>query len=115
MKAAVVFPHLLLQKPSKKSKAKDHMHVKHLQRRLELWKDGNVESLLRESKCIQDRMASRNRPMNPACSSTSNPTKHFVKQMEKGNVRNAIRTLSQNKTKGVLKLNDMMTDGFRII
>ena len=52
----------------------------------------------------------RNRPLNPACSSTSNPTKHFVKQMEKGNVRNAVRTLSQNKTKGVLKLNDTTTD-----
>ena len=49
----IIFP-LLLQKPSKSSKAKDH--VTHLERRLQLWKDGEIEKLARECKSIQDRL-----------------------------------------------------------
>ena len=37
---------LLLQKPSKKSKSRDH--VVHLERRLKLWKDGKFQELLKE-------------------------------------------------------------------
>ena len=39
LKVVHVIPVLLLQKPSKKSKAKDH--VKHLEKRLALWQEGN--------------------------------------------------------------------------
>ena len=42
MKATSILPILLLQKPSKNSKSKDH--VKHLKRRLDLWSAGDINS-----------------------------------------------------------------------
>ena len=46
----IAFP-LLLQKPSKKSKASQH--TDHLRRRIELWRTGKLCQLLREGKEIQ--------------------------------------------------------------
>ena len=43
LKASFVMQILLLQKPSKKSKSKDH--ISHLKRRLELWKQGDIPLL----------------------------------------------------------------------
>ena len=48
---------LLLQKPSKRSKTKDH--VCHLKRHLDLWSSGNIQQLLDEGRCIQARIISR--------------------------------------------------------
>ena len=44
-KAIMVMPSLLLQKPSQKSKSKDHLRP--LERRLELWESGEVMELLK--------------------------------------------------------------------
>ena len=44
IKACTVAPILLLQKPYRTSKSKDH--VKHLQRRLDMWHNGEIESLI---------------------------------------------------------------------
>ncbi len=44
---------LLLQKPSKNSRAKDHS--KHLLRRFDIWEAGNPDVLLSEGMCIQQR------------------------------------------------------------
>ena len=64
MKAAMILPALLLQKPHSRSRTKEH--VKHLERRIGLWKDGNLDSLLDEGKTIQSRLSregnSRNVP-----------------------------------------------------
>ena len=54
LKAATIMPVLLLQKPSKSSKAKDH--IKRLQRRLTTWRDGNLPELMREGGMIQQRI-----------------------------------------------------------
>ena len=51
LKAAMIMPHLLLQKPSSTSKAKDHCD--HLSRRLQAWKRGDLDGLLREGRVIQ--------------------------------------------------------------
>ena len=45
LKAAMVMPHLLLQKPSQKSKAKDHCVI--LGRRLRMWHQGDIDGLTR--------------------------------------------------------------------
>ena len=55
-------PALLLQKPSRKSKARDHLSA--LERRLKLWGEGNINKLLDESKEIQERLPSTNTSMN---------------------------------------------------
>ena len=44
LKAVLVIPALLLQKPSKSSKSIDHHAA--LERRLKLWEEGKIEELL---------------------------------------------------------------------
>ena len=51
LKAAMVVPALLLQKPHPKSKVKDH--INHLERHLQLWKEGDLEKLMEEGHTIQ--------------------------------------------------------------
>ena len=51
LKAAFVLLAVGLQKPSKKSKAKDHQEC--LARRLVLWKEGEIGTLLRDRRLIQ--------------------------------------------------------------
>ena len=55
-------PVLLQQKPSKTSKAKDHL--KGLERRLRLWGERNITEHVTEGKTIQDRLPSTNSQMN---------------------------------------------------
>ena len=50
-KAAMILPALLLQKPHARSRTKEH--TKHLERRLNLWKEGDLASLLDEGQTIQ--------------------------------------------------------------
>ena len=57
-KAIHIMPNMLLQKPSKKFKAKDHTEA--LKRRLELWEQGNIEELFMEAKAIQKQLKSGN-------------------------------------------------------
>ena len=56
MKAAMIMPSLLLQKPSKESKSKDHL--KALEGRMELWQSGDLLELLQESLMIQRNLKS---------------------------------------------------------
>ena len=55
LKPAMILP---LQKPTPKSKARDHTVC--LERRLLSWKVGNVESLLHEGRTIQSRLPKTN-------------------------------------------------------
>ena len=50
----MILPALLLQQPSKTSKAKDHSSK--LEIRFQLWKDGNILDLLREGRTILERL-----------------------------------------------------------
>ena len=51
LKAAMVMPHLLLQKSHRTSKAKDH--VIQLERQLKSWAEGDIDQLLHEGRTIQ--------------------------------------------------------------
>ena len=51
---------LLLQKPSKTSKAKDHL--KALEGRINLWINGNIDELLLQGETIQSRLHDFNTP-----------------------------------------------------
>ena len=53
----MIMPALLLQKPSRKSKSKDHIF--HLEKRLGWWREGNIDLLIREGRAIQARMENR--------------------------------------------------------
>ena len=54
MKVVMILPNLLLQKPSSKSKAKDHS--KALEERLKQWNEGKFMELLRDCKIIQKKL-----------------------------------------------------------
>ena len=47
---------LLLQKPTKTSKAEDHMQCR--ENRLERWKKGDIANLLAKGRCIQAHLPS---------------------------------------------------------
>ena len=52
--AAMILPSLILQKPYPGSKAKEH--VKCIERRMILWRDGDIDSLLQECLTIQQHL-----------------------------------------------------------
>ncbi len=52
MKAIAILQVLVLQKPSHTSKSRDH--ARHLKRRMDIWKAGNLEEILLEGRCIQE-------------------------------------------------------------
>ena len=59
MKAITVMPILLLQKPSRTSKSKDHST--HLQRRMELWLDGNYTGTFRRRQMYTEASGKHNK------------------------------------------------------
>ena len=91
-------PALLLQKPSRKSKAKDHKIA--LEKRMKLWEEGKILELLQEGKTIQDRLInSTNR--NTSIKDTS---RKFIERMSKGNVNGAIKLPGDNMVNGIIPL-----------
>ena len=74
---------LLLQKPSKTSKSRDHLDA--LERRLQLWERVEIKSLLLEAETIQQRLISNNDSKNIA-----DNLKKFSKLMGKGNINRAL-------------------------
>ena len=57
LKAAFTLCSLVLQKPSRSSKSKDHVSC--IERRLNLWKDGNLNELVLEGRAIQQRLSDK--------------------------------------------------------
>ena len=92
-------PNLLLQKPSKASKLKDHL--KALKRRIDLWSNGNVDELLLEDDTIQSRLYYIKTPK-----SISELSEKFPLLMEKGNANAALKLLTSNNSTGILPLHD---------
>ena len=95
--AAMVMPTLLLQKPPGKVAAKEL--TKHLNRRLSLWADGDVESLLNEGRAIQARLKPRHDNK-----SSENLARCFSNLMFLGDVKSALRLLSDRENGNVLSL-----------
>ena len=78
--AAIMLPPLLLQKPHPKDKVKDNISC--LEKRLTLWKEGNISELLHESNSIQQRL-----PVNSRSVKKDTIAKKFVKLMKMWKVR----------------------------
>ena len=99
LKSIMVMPALLLQKPSRASKSKDHLTA--LSRRISLWMQGNIKDLLHECNTIQDQLKASKKTM-----STREISKRFIEKMSKGNINGAIKLLSDNMQNGILPLDD---------
>jgi len=92
MTALMIMPALLLQKPSRQSKTKDHNRK--LEERLKLWEKGDIAALIKEGKAIQKKLV--------ASKSTPQEThKVFSKLMLQGKVSAALRWVT-NKSGGLL-------------
>ena len=100
MKAATIMPILLLQKPSSNSKAKEH--AVRLQHRLNTWKQGDLRELVREGRTIQQRLP-RNKQ---SVTHEENLSRQFTNYMFQGNVKAALRLLSEESRGGILHLSD---------
>jgi len=87
-----------LQKPSARSKAKDHKEC--LKRRLALWQEGKIDELIREGRAIQQRLSKGKRADPP------NKAKIFANLVMNGQINSALRYLSDNNCEGVLPLTD---------
>ena len=101
LKVSDVIPALLLQKPSKNSKSKDHL--KSFERRFEIWKEGKINELYEQGKAIQDRLKSDGYPNDIVKISNK-----FKLQMLKGNVNGDLKILTNNMSGGILPLTDQI-------
>ena len=100
LKAFVVLQVLLWQKPSAKSKSRDHVY--HLQHRLNLWKEGRFDELFREGKAIQQRLESSKKPP-----SNQQIERIFSRLMVQGKVNAGLRYLSDNTNGGILAMDEI--------
>ena len=87
--ALQVFGLLMLQKPSKSSKNRDH--IKHLTSRLVKWQLGKFDELVSECEAIQKRLINSNRKPESII-------KVFSRLMLHGKVSAAMRWLGENKS-----------------
>ena len=99
LRAATIMPILLLQKLAKKSKAKDH--TKCLQRRLNTWREGDLNKLLREGQTIQQHIPRNTPPMTE-----DKLSRLFANHRFQGKTKAALRLLSEQNRGGVLHLDD---------
>ena len=111
LRAAMVMPVLLLQKPHARSKT--YEHVACLERRRASWQRGDIDTLVQEGRTIQKRFR---------LTSTSNDSNHkqqktrkFAKLMSQGKVKAALRLLEKTNSGGVLPLNSTITTNLHSI
>ncbi|KAL5266795.1 hypothetical protein ACHWQZ_G003996 [Mnemiopsis leidyi] len=97
LKSVMIFLPLMLQKPSKNSKARDH--AKYLSKRLDMWKAGNIQGLLDEANEIQKRLVSSRR------ANDFNLTKKFTNLILKGKLSQASRLINRDRG-GLLKIDE---------
>ena len=98
LKALMVMPSLLLQKTSMKCKRSETKQ--HLKRRLQLWKNGDINDLLSEGVSLQNRLQNTSKTK-----SAEETARKFSRLMSEGKVNPAIRLLDKTTT-GVLKLTE---------
>ena len=101
--AAMILPSLILQKLYPDSKAKEH--VKCIERRLILWRDGDIDSLLQECLTIQQHL----RP--PKGTPKKNLARSFANLVMQDKVKSALRLLSSDSRGTPLSLDKEITSG----
>ena len=107
LKIFMMLPTILLQKPSAKSKAKQHSEA--LERRLQQWRSGKIDELVREIKQIQSAF----KKSQTSKESTVNLSKRFAKLMMEGKVSAALKLLDDKSSSGVLSLTDDVLNELR--
>ena len=98
LKATIVLPILLLQKPSKRSKSKDH-HTTCLERRLISWSNGDLEGILKECRALQQLVPKLGQP---ATTMEPNLAQNFPNLIFAGKLKAALDLLTNDDTGGLL-------------
>ena len=104
LKAAMCMPALLLQRPHNRSKNADHVNL--LKSRLNKWKNGDIDLLLHEGQTIQSRLPPRSTKDKGTKAALS-----FAHMMEAGNVKTALRMITECSSTGTLPLHSVQPDG----
>ena len=97
LKTLAILPYLICQRTHEKSRAVDDR--KALERRIELWKKGEIQKLLTEAEAIQKKMNKKLRKAKEI-----DKVKKFASLMGKGKVAKATRELTTEGTAGTLPL-----------
>ena len=87
-----IFAPIMLQKPSRTSKNRDH--IKYLGERLDKWNNGLFDDLLYECEAIQMRLPQNSKSQNP-----DHVKKVFSRLMLQGKVSAALRWITSNNSK----------------
>ena len=96
----MTLPTLILQKPLRTSKTKDHINC--IERRLDLWLKGDIDALIMEGRTIQRSFKPSENARSDKRSAAS-----FAKLMMGGKVRAALRLLMDNDSGGPLSLDNI--------
>ena len=105
---AMVISSLLLQKPHCFSKTHDHTAC--LERRLQLWKAGDIISLILKGRTIHRRLPQHSSPPH----NNQNLSRNFSKLMLSGKTKATLRLLSDQDKYRVLYLNDSINKWFEM-
>ena len=106
LKAAMIMPILLLQRPYAKSKDSDY--VKLLTRRLSLWDRGDIDSLVSEGRTLQHQFSQSAK--HKLVSDDALVARRFSQLMMSGKVKDALRLLSSVLDGRVLSLDSTVMD-----
>ena len=106
LKAVFVLLAVCLQKPSAKCKANQHSNI--LEKRLVLWKEGEIQKLIREGQVIQHRIGKQSKHTN-----SQDRSKVFAKLVLEGRINSALRFLNESSSGGVLPLTDEVMSQLR--
>jgi hypothetical protein len=96
----------VLQKPSPKSKPRDHL--KYLEKRIKWWKEGELELLFRECKAIQAELTKTQRRQ-------PNRAKIFAKLVLQGKLSAALRILTGDQDTSVLGPTESVIEQLRML
>jgi hypothetical protein len=91
----MILPSLLLQKPSAKSKAKEHSEL--LEKRIALWEEGKLQEIWKEGSTIQNKLNKTNNKKTGL-----DITRIFSKLMFEGKVGAALKFLDEHAENSVL-------------
>ena len=103
LKAAMILPALILQKPFRKSKSKDHISC--IERRMVLWREGNLRELFEEGKTIQNRLSHNKNSRDEV-----DISRKFTERMMTGRLKDAIRLISGENNSKVLPLHSQVDE-----
>ena len=102
LKLLMCMPSLLLQRTSKKGKARENKD--NLRRRMDLWENGCFTELIKEGKVIQQRLEKSSKQKSDW--TEEDTLKAFRNHMINGRINPALRLLDKTSGKGVLRMTD---------